>query len=106
MAWDPPVSEIPLIKDLATLISRLAKWLSDLMRSARFYDKEAPLTYGTTVRPSGNRGGAQLVTVTNGTAFTVAAPSSPREGFIITLDFLNSSEGSIGAVTFDSAYVL
>lgn len=106
MPWTAPVSEIPLIKDLGTLITKLAGWLSDLVRTARFYDLEAPVAYGTTVRPSGNRGGPQLITVTDNAAFTVAAPSNPREGFIITLDFLNSSEGSVGTVTFDAAYVL
>lgn len=106
MPWLAPVSEIPLIKDLRTLVVKLARWLADLVRGARYYEIQVPLGYGSTVRPVGSRSGVQLITVTDGNAFTVAAPGNAREGFILTLDFLNSSQGTLGAVTFDSAYVL
>jgi hypothetical protein len=67
------------------------------------------LGYGTTVTPSLDRGEWQDTTVTNGTAFTVAAPANGAVGGKTTefvLSFFNNSGGAMGAVTFNGSYIL
>lgn len=46
------------------------------------------------------------ITVTNGTAFTMAAPVNVADGQQITITFFNTSGGAMGAITWDSAFKL
>jgi len=65
-------------------------------------------TYGATVTPDASAGEWQIITVTNGTAFTIANPTNPpssTETQDLTLEISNQSGGAMGAITWGSAYV-
>lgn len=66
------------------------------------------LTYGATVTPDWSQGAFQTVTVTNGTAFTIAAPLNPpssSETGDLTLEVFNNSGGAHGTITMNAVYV-
>jgi hypothetical protein len=66
-------------------------------------------TYGTTVTPNLNSGNWQTITVTNATAFTVAAPTNPPDSTHTTeliIEVFNNSGGAMGAITWNAALVL
>lgn len=60
------------------------------------------LTYGTTVAVAPGSGAYMLLTVTNGTAFTINTPSSATNGQEITFEIANASGGALGTVTWTS----
>jgi hypothetical protein len=65
-------------------------------------------TYGTAVTPNAANGSWQGVTVTNGTAFTMNAPSNaPDSGHTedVAIEITNSSGGTMGTITWNAAYV-
>lgn len=68
-------------------------------------DSPSTLTYGATVNTNAARKGPYKITATNGTAFTIAAPTNPSSK-TITYDILNSSGGAMGVVTWDAAFKL
>lgn len=103
MPWASPKFPASLFEVVRRV---LADSLPDLFQRARHYEPVMFLPYGTTVRPSAARRQIQNITVTDGSAFTVANPSVPREGIELTLDFLNQSDGTMGAVTFGDEYSL
>lgn len=82
------------------------KSTGEIVAANAFVDKQATLTYGTTVNTDCRLGNSFLVTATNGTAFTMAAPTNPSTGQIIEYEFLNSSGGAMGAVTWNAAFKL
>jgi PKD repeat protein len=106
MSWSFQASALKGIKTIKTLVAFLADQLFALFQAARYYEPIANLTYGTTVQPNGSRSGIQRIEVTDSTAFTVLNPTLPKEGVSLTLDFINSADGTIGAVTFGSEYKL
>jgi hypothetical protein len=61
------------------------------------------LTYSTTIGFNPASGAMGVITVTNGTAFTISAPLSGTNGQIITFHITNSSGGAMGAITWSSA---
>lgn len=61
-------------------------------------------TYGTTVTFDASTGTIFEIGVTNTTAFTLANPTNPTEGQIIYVEFINNSGGSLGTVTFGTAF--
>jgi hypothetical protein len=61
-------------------------------------------TYGTTVTPDLSKGTTQLVTVTNGTAWTLANPSNANAGDIWYLDIFNNSVGAGGTISLGTNY--
>jgi hypothetical protein len=64
------------------------------------------LTYGTTVNTSASGGSAFKLTVTNTTPFTMANPTNSRVGQEIIYDIINASGGTMGAITWGSAFKL
>jgi len=60
--------------------------------------------YGTTVTFDATRGSTQWVSVSNSSAFAVAAPLSPTTGAVLTECFRNTSGNVMGAVTFNEVY--
>jgi hypothetical protein len=64
------------------------------------------LTYGTTVATDTSKGNFFTLTVTDGVAFTMSAPTNPAKGQQITYDILNSSGGAMGAITWNAAFKL
>lgn len=83
-----------------------AQEIQRLAQIVQCYERATNLTYGTTVRVDGSVSRAQMITATNGVAFTVANPTLPRENAVIALDFYNNSGGVLGAVTFGTDYEL
>jgi hypothetical protein len=61
--------------------------------------------YSTSMTPDASSDNFDI-TATNGTAFTVNAPTGPRTGHRITITIRNSSGGALGAVTWNSVYKL
>jgi hypothetical protein len=99
-------SHLAGVTDLQTLVQKVGTHLSRLSRLVRTYEQTAILAYGTTVRSSGELSRVLLITVTNGTAFTLANPIDPREGIELTYDFFNNTAGAMGAVTFGTEFQL
>jgi len=62
-------------------------------------------TYGTTVTINASAGNFAKITVTNGTAFTLAAPTNVVAGQWLTLDIVNSSGGAMGAITWNAVWL-
>lgn len=64
------------------------------------------LTYGTTVNTDASVPSSTFkIVATNGTAWTLANPTNPRIGQVITYDIKNSSGGTMGAVTFGGNFL-
>lgn len=72
------------------------------------WDAIATLTYGATVTPSAPAGRWQTLAVTSTAAFTIEAPTgSPSASMTteLTIEVLNSSGGTMGAITWNAIYV-
>lgn len=63
-------------------------------------------TYGTTVTIAAENGNYFPITVTNTTAFTMAEPTNPFTGQLITIQIANSSGGAMGTITWNAAFKL
>lgn len=100
--WTRPATESS-VGQLATYVSDALARLSQMVKC---YERIGVLTYGTTVQVGGNLSRVQLITVTDASNFTVANPTSPREGAEIVLDVFNNTAGAIGVVTMGSEYEL
>lgn len=79
--------------------------------SNRVVTPVSTMAYSASVTPSLRSGGTHLVTVTNGTAFTITNPVGLNElGSTWTHDLLieirNTSGGAMGAITWAAGYVL
>jgi hypothetical protein len=66
----------------------------------------ATVTYSASMTPDAALSSYQKITPTNTTAMTINAPTNPATGLWLTLDFLNSSGGTMGVVTFNAAFKL
>lgn len=62
------------------------------------------LTYGTTIAVNASAVTLARIVVTDGTAFTISNPSNATDGQVLTFNILNSSGGTIGNVTWDTAF--
>jgi len=62
------------------------------------------LTYAATVSTNAAEGSIFIVPITNGTAFTMDAPTNAVKGQEISYWFKNTSGGATGAITWDSAF--
>lgn len=93
-------------RDIPSLLNDFKRVFGRLSQVVMCYERVPSLVYGTTVTPGGNVSQVQLITVTNGVAFTIANPLHPREGAIITLDIYNNSGGVMGAITWGSQFNL
>ena len=62
------------------------------------------LTYGTTVNTDSSKADYFTLTVTDGVAFTIAAPSNPVTGNCITYTIRNTSGGAMGAITWNAVF--
>lgn len=74
--------------------------------SARKYQT---LTYSASMTPAARLASPDVVfqvTVTNGTAFTVNAPTNPSTGSTMTFNFKNASGGAMGAITWNGVFSL
>ena len=80
--------------DLATVTN----WLG-LPRAGK-----ATITYSASMTPDASAAPLQVITATNGTAFTINAPTRPRMGNSLTLQIKNSSGGAMGAITWNAVF--
>ena len=64
------------------------------------------LSYGTTIATNASLGPYFEITVTDGVAFTMGAPTNGRIGDEINYTFKNTSGGAMGAITWNAAFAL
>jgi hypothetical protein len=82
--------------------------LQDMWNASQGRSPLATLAYGTTVTPNAAAGRWQLLTVTDGVAFTIAAPTNPpasNQTAELVIGVLNSSGGAMGVITWNAAFV-
>ena len=63
-------------------------------------------TYGASVAIDARNGDFQVITVTDGTAFTIGAPTNPTTGQFLTLQIKNTSGGAVGTITWNAVWKL
>jgi pectate lyase-like protein len=68
-------------------------------------DQSNALTYGATVNTDANLSDYFTLSVTNGTAFTIANPTNAFAGQVLTYDIKNSSGGAHGVITWGAAFL-
>jgi hypothetical protein len=74
--------------------------------AARVVKTVTPITYSTSMTPDAKLGDWQAITVTNGTAMTIGAPTNPptsSQSQRLAIEVYNNSGGVMGAVTWDAA---
>lgn len=64
----------------------------------------ATVTYSASMTPDAQAGNIQVITATNGTAFTINAPSNPASGQQMTMRIRNTSGGALGAATWNAVF--
>ncbi len=74
--------------------------------NAGIVHKKTDPTYGTTVNINGNLGDLFRIVITNGTGFTIAAPTNILVGKVFIINLYNNTGGAHGAITWDAAYSL
>lgn len=68
-----------------------------------FIGIQAP-TYGSSVNINAVLGDTVLIEATNGSSFTINAPTNPYAGRKLTIVVLNNSGGSLGTITWNAIY--
>lgn len=66
--------------------------------------KRIAATYSASITLEASFGNEFDITATNGTAFTINAPSNPVDGQAITLTIANASGGVLGAITWNGVF--
>jgi hypothetical protein len=66
--------------------------------------KRTALTYGTTIATDAALGNEFDITVTDGVAFAISAPTNPTDGQRITYTLRNTSGGAMGVVTWNAVF--
>jgi hypothetical protein len=61
-------------------------------------------TYGVTVAIDASAGSLQSITVTDGVAFAIGAPTNPTTGQTLTIMVRNTSGGAVGVITWNAVY--
>lgn len=64
----------------------------------------AAITYSASMTPDATTATQFSITATNGTAFTINAPTNPKRGGSITVTIRNTSGGALGAATWDAVF--
>lgn len=62
------------------------------------------LTYGTTVAFDASAAHSFSLTVTDGVAFAISAPTNPATGKMITITIKNTSGGAVGTITWNAVF--
>jgi hypothetical protein len=83
-------------------------WTSGHILGRRLALRDATVTYSASMTPDSSLGQRQVITATNGTAFTINAPANPPAaapfGQRMTITLRNTSGGALGAATWNAAY--
>lgn len=61
-------------------------------------------TYSSSITIDASTGRHHKITATNGTAFTINAPTNPVAGEELIIEILNSSGGALGTITWNAAF--
>lgn len=61
-------------------------------------------TYSASITPDAGAGDEHVITVTNGTAFAINAPTNPVSGMVQTYTIRNSSGGAVGVITWNAVF--
>jgi hypothetical protein len=64
------------------------------------------VTYGPSIALNCLLGSYFTIPATNGTAFTINAPTNPIAGIRITIEVVNTSGGALGVITWNSVFKL
>jgi hypothetical protein len=62
--------------------------------------------YSASMTPDASKGNIFVIVPTNGTAFTINAPTNPKNDQEITVRIANGTGGALGAVTWNSVFKL
>lgn len=62
------------------------------------------LTYGTTVAFDASLANVYSLTVTDGVAFAISAPTNATAGKVITITIRNTSGGAVGTITWNAIF--
>lgn len=66
--------------------------------------KSVVVTYSTSITPNASLGSVFIITATNGTAFTINAPTNPTTDQTLKILIRNTSGGALGAITWDAVF--
>lgn len=69
---------------------------------------KSTITYAASMTPNFSTGQYQTINASNGTAFTINAPTNPpssAQTSDLTIEIQNSSGGALGAITWDAVFV-
>jgi hypothetical protein len=72
--------------------------------SARRASRQQTVTYSASITLAANQYDRHFIQVTNGTAFTINAPSGPTAHQTIVIDIRNASGGAMGAITWNAVF--
>lgn len=64
------------------------------------------LAYSASITPNVATGDIFTITATNNSAFTINAPTNPRQGQMITVTIRNTSGGALGTATWNAVFKL
>lgn len=107
---DPSVTGTgPIIRYGNDGFKALGTQLSPFVVNTVTRSTKATPTYSASITPDAPAGGWQTITVTNGTAFTINAPTNPPASTLfqeLTIEIFNNSGGVMGAVTWNAAFKL
>ena len=62
------------------------------------------LTYSASITPNAALGSILVITATNGTAFTINAPTNPATGQKLTFTIRNTAGGALGTATWNAVF--
>lgn len=68
-------------------------------------EKEITVSYSASITFSSFEGSRFVITATNGTAFTINAPTNAATGKRITVTIRNTSGGALGAITWNAVFL-
>ena len=75
-----------------------------IQSKARLLAAYENVVYSANMSPNCSLGNRSIITATNGTAFTIAAPTNPLDGQVLTITIRNASGGALGAATWNAVF--
>jgi hypothetical protein len=101
-----PTRQIPLqsVKAVDVQTGLMDQYWYDFFNLGLAVTRPVTLTYGATVNTNAGVADNFIITVTNGTAFTIAAPTNATTGQTVTYMIRNASGGAIGAITWNAVF--
>jgi hypothetical protein len=75
--------------------------------SKPYFNKRVAETYSTSITPDLRTGNHRTITITDGVAFAINAPTGPYfDGMEVTFTIINSAGGAHGAITWNTVWKL